>query len=222
MRFRDRADGGRQLAVRLRAHTDGDAIVLGLPRGGVVVAAEVARALDLPLDVVVSRKLGAPYQPELAIGAIAPGASVLREELVEMLGISEQEVARITQRETARLAEYERRFRGDRPSPELAGRTVIIVDDGLATGATATAAVRSARTKGPARVIVAAPVCAPETVDALRREADEVVCVDQPDDFRAVGLWYEDFAQVTDEEVEALLDERANAPRAGSPAPGRT
>lgn len=217
-RFRDRADAGRQLAERLR-HVSDRPVVLGLPRGGVAVAFEVAKALDAPLDVIVARKLGAPQQPELAIGAIAPGASVLRNDLVEVLGISDDEIARITARERARAAELERLFRHGRNAPDLHGRTAIVVDDGLATGATATAAVRSVRARGPARVVLAVPVAAPESARDLEQEADEVVTVIRPDDFRAVGLWYESFPQLSDDEVEAMLDERAaSGGESGQPA----
>ncbi len=209
-RFTDRADAGRQLAAKLAGRAD-DPVVLGLPRGGVAVAYEVAKALDAPLDVIAARKLGAPYQPELAIGAIAPGASFLRRDIIEALGISDDEIARITERERARAAELEHRFRHGRNPPELAGRTAIVVDDGLATGATATAAVRSVRTRHPARVILAVPVAAAESVRDLASEADEVVTVAQPEDFRAVGLHYASFPQLSDDEVEAMLDERAAA-----------
>lgn len=207
--FRDRADAGRRLAERL-AHLRGSApVVLGLPRGGVAVAYEVSRALDAPLDVVVARKLGAPSQPELAIGAIAEGASVLRDDVVAALGIRAAELERITARERERAAELERRFRHGRDPTPLAGRVAIVVDDGLATGATATAAVRSVRGHHPARVVLAVPVAAPESAANLAREADLVVTVLEPPDFSAVGLWYASFAQLTDDEVEAMLDERA-------------
>jgi predicted phosphoribosyltransferase len=209
-RFADRADAGRQLAQKLR-HVGDDPVVIGLPRGGVAVAYEVAKALDAPLDVIAARKLGAPHQPELAIGAIAPGASVLRTDIIEALGISDDEIARIAERERARAAELERRFRHGRTPPDLRGRTAIVVDDGLATGATATAAVRSVRARGPARVVLAVPVAAAESVRDLASEVDEVVTVMRPEDFRAVGLWYASFPQLTDDEVEAMLDERAAA-----------
>jgi putative phosphoribosyl transferase len=210
-RFADRGDAGRRLAAKLEHLRGEDVVVLGLPRGGVAVAYEVAKALDAPLDVVVARKLGAPHQPELAIGAIAPGASVLRSELVEMLGLRPDEIERITDRERRRAEELEARLRHGREAHDVAGRTAVVVDDGLATGATATAAVRSVRTRGPARIVLAVPVAAPESVADLADEVDEVVTVLAPHDLYAVGLWYEAFPQLSDEEVEAMLDERAEA-----------
>ncbi|MDE3101859.1 MAG: phosphoribosyltransferase [Chloroflexota bacterium] len=210
-RFTDRLDAGRQLARRLLHLAGRPLIVLGLPRGGVVVAHEVASLLGAPLDVIVSRKLGAPQQPELAIGAIAGGARVLREDVIAALGIGADEVDRITAREQERADELERRLRRGRPPLDVSGRVAVVVDDGLATGATALAAVRAVRRRGPDRTVLAAPVAPPETIDELRREVDEVVVVHQPRDFRAVGLWYESFAQVSDDEVEAMLDERATA-----------
>jgi putative phosphoribosyl transferase len=210
-RFKDRADAGRRLAAKLEHLRGHDLLVLGLPRGGVAVAYEVATALDAPLDVVVARKLGAPYQPELAIGAIAPGAKVLRTELIDMLGLRNEDVAEIAEREGRRALELEARLRHGRTAYDPRGRTVILVDDGLATGATATAAARSVRARGPERLILAVPVAAPESAEDLAREVDEVVTVIAPHDMRAVGLWYERFSQLSDEEVEAMLDERAAA-----------
>ncbi len=207
----DRADAGRQLAARLEHLRGRSPVVLGLPRGGVAVAYEVASALDAPLDVIVARKLGAPQQPELAIGAIAKGAAVLREEVIAALGVTPAELERIAGRERARAEELERRLRHGRPSIDLAERTAIVVDDGLATGATAMAAVRAVRLGAPARLVLAVPVAPPESVEELAREVDEVVTVRQPYDFRAVGLWYESFPQISDEEVEAMLDERSSA-----------
>ena len=220
-RFADRADAGRRLAEKLAHLADADTVVLGLPRGGVAVAYEVAKALDAPLDVVVARKLGAPHQPELAIGAIAPGVAVLRAELIEVLGIPNEAVARIAEQERARAADLETRLRRGRPASEVAGRTAIVVDDGLATGATATAAVRSVRRRGPARVVLAVPVAAPESLADLESEVDEAITVIRPRDMHAVGMWYEEFPQLTDEEVEAMLDERAAAAGATRRAAGR-
>lgn len=183
----------------------------GLPRGGVRVAFEVARALDAPLEVIVARKLGAPQQPELAIGAIAGEATVLRDDVIGMLGISGDQIGRIAAREHARAEELEQRLRHGRPAAEVRGRVAILVDDGLATGATATAAARALRARGPARIVLAVPVAPPESVADLSREVDEVVAVLTPQDFHAVGLWYEEFPQLGDDEVEAMLDERAAA-----------
>ncbi|MBI2773623.1 MAG: phosphoribosyltransferase [Chloroflexi bacterium] len=208
-RFRDRADAGRQLAQRLADLRGRDVVVLGLPRGGVAVAFEVAARLDAPLDVVVARKLGAPQQPELAIGAIAPGASVLRDDVIEMLGITAAQLGAITAREQERATDLERRLRHGRPAADVQGRIAVIVDDGLATGATATAAARSVRARSPERVVLAVPVAPPESVADLAREVDEVVALIQPFDFHAVGLWYEEFPQLTDDEVRAMLDARA-------------
>ncbi|MDE3112292.1 MAG: phosphoribosyltransferase [Chloroflexota bacterium] len=219
-RFADRADAGRQLAARLRHLRGRPLVVLGLPRGGVVVAYEVATALDAPLDVIVSRKLGAPQQPELAIGAIAGGARVLRSDVIDALGISDAEIDRITAREQARADELERRLRGDRGPLDVSGRVAIVVDDGLATGATALAAVRAVRRRGPERTVLAVPVAPPESVEELRREVDEIVVVHTPRDFRAVGIHYDSFAQVSDDEVEAMLDERATARRASDQPAG--
>jgi putative phosphoribosyl transferase len=210
-RFKDRVDAGRRLAAKLEHLRGQDVLVLGLPRGGVAVAYEVAIALDAPLDVVVARKLGAPHQPELAVGAIAPGAIVLRTELIDMLGLGREEIASIADREGRRAVELETRLRHGRTAHDPRDRTVILVDDGLATGATATAAARSVRKRGPARLVLAVPVAAPESVDDLAREVDEVVTVIAPQDMRAVGLWYESFSQLSNEEVEAMLDERAAA-----------
>ena len=221
-RFKDRADAGRRLAARLEHLRGQDVLILGLPRGGVAVAYEVARALDAPLDIVVARKLGAPHQPELAIGAIAPGAIVLRIELIDMLGIRQDEIDAIAERERRRALELDTKLRHGRRAYDPRGRTVILVDDGLATGATATAAARSVRARGPARLVLGVPVAAPESVEDRAREVDEVVTVIAPHDMRAVGLWYASFAQLTDDEVEAMLDERAAARgTSDQPAGGR-
>jgi erythromycin esterase-like protein/predicted phosphoribosyltransferase len=216
-RFRDRTHAGRLLAERLRqyAHRD-DVIVLGLPRGGVPVAFEVARELDAPLDVFVVRKLGVPGHEELAMGAIATGGTrVLNKQLIESTGIPLEWIEAIDAKERRELERRERAYRGERPPPELAGRTVILVDDGLATGSTMLAAVWAVRQEEPARIVVAVPVADPDVCEALRGEADEVVCVHTPRPLGAVGAWYVDFSQTTDEEVRELLE------RSRPPAPPR-
>src|SRR4051812_28504452 len=212
-RFRNRAEAGRLLAGRLRQYAGrDDVVVLGLPRGGVPVAFEIARALDAPLDVFLVRKLGVPGHEELAFGAIATGGTrVLNKQIVESLEIPTEWIEAIDAKERRELERRERAYRGDRPPPDLAGRTVILVDDGLATGSTMLAAVSAIREDEPARVVVAVPVAAPEVCDALRRVADDVRCLQTPKPFRAVGAWYEDFSQTTDEEVRDLL-RRARRP----------
>jgi predicted phosphoribosyltransferase len=205
--FADRADAGRALARALEAHRGGtDTLVLGLPRGGVPVACEIARALALPLDVLVVRKLGLPWQPELAMGAIASGgALVLNDEVVRHLGGRMHEFEAVRAREQAELERRERKYRGDRPPLDIRGRTGILVDDGLATGATMEAAVRALRALGAARVVVAVPVASPEARNRIAAVADEVVCLAAPMFFSAVGQWYADFGQTEDAEVQDLL-----------------
>lgn len=205
MRFADRAEAGRLLAERL-GHLRGETTaVLGIPRGGVEVAVEVADALDAPLDVVVPRKVGAPGNPELALGAIAPGVRVLDERLITMLGVRAEyldtEIA-AQEREIERRTEA---YRGGRPPLELAGAIAIVVDDGVATGSTIIAAARWVRAKGAARTVIAVPVGPVESIRRLTREADEVVFVDTPEPFYAVGQWYERFDQLSDEDVIRLL-----------------
>jgi putative phosphoribosyl transferase len=206
-RFHDRAHAGRLLAERLTYLGGRDVVVLGLVRGGVAVAAEIARELGAPLDVIVARKLGAPFQPELAIGAVARGASMLNENLVRRLEISPQELDRITAAALSEVERYEERFREGRPAEPVEGRTVVLADDGLATGATATAAVRALRRRRPARVVVAMPACAPESARQLEAEVDELLCLTRSPYFYAVGQFYEDFSQLEDDEVERLLRE---------------
>ena len=205
--FRDRADAGRALGDAVRGRWSGaDVQVLALPRGGVPVAAPVARALRAPLDVLVVRKLGVPTHPELAMGAIAlGGVQVLNDDVLAGTGVSARELQAVVARERAELERRERDYRGDRPQPDLAGRTVVLVDDGLATGATMRAAVQAVRATRPARVVVAVPVGAPDTCAALREVADEVVCLHSPAEFRSVGSHYLDFTQTTDEQVRRLL-----------------
>ena len=186
--------------------------MLALPRGGVPVAFEIADALHVPLEVFVVRKIGVPGQEELAMGALASGGvRVLDEELIRMLRVSADDVQRVIGWEEAELERRERQYRGARPFPDLHGKTVILVDDGLATGATMRAAVLALRKEGPASVVVAVPVAAPETCKAFQTIADEIVCAETPEPFIAVGLWYEDFSQTTDEEVHDLLEHARHA-----------
>ena len=205
--FRDRADAGRRLAARLE-HLRGreGLIVLGLPRGGVVVAEQVARELAAPLDVLVVRKLGFPGHEELALGAVATGgAIVINDDVLAVAGLDEAELSRQAAARLAVVEEMEQRLRGDRPPLELAGRPVVLVDDGLATGATMRVAVLAARRAGTTEVVVAAPVASPEAVRSLEELAEEVVCVEVPVHLRAVGLSYRDFSAVGEDEVERLL-----------------
>jgi predicted phosphoribosyltransferase len=207
-RFENRRAAGMDLAARLGHYHDKRPIVLALPRGGVEVGYEVALALGAPLDVFVARKLGAPDQPELGIGAVAQGGVlVLDTETVRALGITEAEIDRITEIETRELERRVLQFRGDRPPPILKGRTVILVDDGLATGVTAYAALRAIQAQEPARLVLAVPVCAASTATAFRPRVSELVCVKTPPDLGAVGLWYRNFEQTTDEEVVKLLSD---------------
>jgi len=205
MMFHDRAEAGRALGRLLLEQGLEDPVVLGLPRGGVVVAAEVADELHAPLDVLVARKLGVPRQPELAFGAVAPGIVVLRDDVVAAAGITKTQIDDAATRESAKLPELAERYRGGSAPVPVRGRTAVIVDDGLATGATATAAARSIRREEPARVIVAVPVCAAQTATELRQEVDLVVCLGEYDRFRAVGMYYEDFASISDDEVRGLI-----------------
>jgi putative phosphoribosyl transferase len=210
--FDDRLDAGRRLAVRLSAYRGQDVLVLALPRGGVPVGYEVARHLNAPLDVFIARKLGAPNQPELGIGAVAPGGVlVLDMETIQHLGITDDVIARSAARELDEMERRMRRFRGEREMPAVEGRTVILVDDGLATGVTASAAIRALRQMAPARLVLAVPVCAPQTAQALRAQVDDLVYVEMPHNFGAVGLWYRNFDQTTDEEVVALLSSAQQA-----------
>ncbi|TMA68870.1 MAG: phosphoribosyltransferase [Deltaproteobacteria bacterium] len=207
-RFRDRAHAGRVLAAALARYAHRrDVIVLALPRGGVPVGCEVARALGVPLDVFVVRKLGVPGHEELAMGAIASGGvRLLNEDVVALAGVSEEAIDEVAAREAAEIRRRERVYRGDRGPPDLRGRTVILVDDGLATGASMRAAAAAVRRQGPAWVVVAVPAAAADTCETLRGEVDELVCLMTPEPFHAVGLWYEDFSQTSDEEVRQLLE----------------
>ncbi|MEU1385149.1 MULTISPECIES: phosphoribosyltransferase family protein [unclassified Nonomuraea] len=205
--FADRAEAGALLAERLPEVRD--PVVLALPRGGVAVAVPVFRRLGGELDVLVTRKIGYPPAPELGVGAIAEGGEpVFDLTMLDRLGLTPEDVADVVERERHELARRVRAYRGDRPLPPLAGREVIVVDDGLATGVTARAALRAVAAAGPARVTLAVPVGAEETVEMMRAEADEVVVLLTPIDFRAVGQWYEHFDQLTDEDVLDLLERR--------------
>lgn len=219
--YRDRSEAGRRLAERLirdlAPHLYEDPIVLALPRGGVPVAYEVARALRAPLDVFIARKLGAPGQPELGIGAVAQGGMlVLNERIVRHLGIPYEYVEAAARREEAEVRRRLHLLRGDRPEPEVRGKTAILVDDGLATGVTARAAIESLRERRPRRLILAVPVCAAQTAELLRPLVDALIVPQTPYDLTAIGLWYDDFEQVPDEEVVRLL----NAHRAISDGSG--
>jgi predicted phosphoribosyltransferase len=205
MPFLDRREAGRRLAARLEAYRNESPVVLGLPRGGVLVGSEVARALKAPLDVLVVRKVGVPGAEEVAVGAMSASRTVLDFDLIARLGISRGPLADVIAREAVELARRERVYRDDRPSLDLEGQTVIVVDDGLATGATARVALESVRDRHPRRVVFAAPVCSVEGMRALRGVADDIVCVETPADFRAVGLAYRDFSQTRDAEVVACL-----------------
>jgi len=219
--FRDRREAGRRLADNLQTYAARpDVVVLALPRGGVPVAYEVARALGAPLDVFVVRKLGIPGHEELAMGAVATGGvRVLNQQAVSGLGIPEYVIETVAAQEQRELERRERLYRGARPPPEVRGKTVILVDDGLATGSTMLAAVEALRRQGPARIVVAVPVAAPETCAELAKKADEAICVATPDPFYAVGIWYEDFSQTSDEEVRQLLSEaQRQAPNSAAAA----
>jgi predicted phosphoribosyltransferase len=211
--FRDRREAGRQLAEKLTAYANRpDVLVLALPRGGVPVAYGVARTLGAPLDVFVVRKLGVPGYEELEMGAVATGGvRVLNDQLVERLGIPAPLIDAVAARESQELARRECLYRGGRPPPDVGGRTVILVDDGLATGATMHAAIEALRQQNPARIVVAVPVASSDTCEEMKKKADDVVCAMTPEPFHAVGRWYKDFSQTTDEEVRELLARR-NAP----------
>ncbi|GGY83012.1 phosphoribosyltransferase [Streptomyces nitrosporeus] len=206
MLFTDRTDAGRRLAEELGHLRSGDPVVLGLPRGGVPVAFEVARALGAPLDVTVVRKLGVPYHPELGFGAIGEdGTRVISADIVRRAGVGDEQIAEVERAEEAELARRAHAYRAGRPRLPLAGRTVIVVDDGIATGATARAACQVVRAQGAGRVVLAVPVASPEVVERLREDVDEVVCVSTPVPLASVGEWYRDFSQTADDEVVALL-----------------
>jgi predicted phosphoribosyltransferase len=219
--FEDRRDAGVSLARSLEGYRGKGVLVLGIPRGGVPVAAEVARALDADLDVVVARKLGAPDSPELAIGAVtANGGRYLNEDVIRALGVPASYVESVTAEQRAEAQRRERRFRGARAMETMRGRTVIVVDDGLATGATMRAAVRAVRKRKPARLVVAVPVGASDSCAAIRAEVDELVCPHERSDFGAVGLYYRNFQPTEDDEVQQILRASYAARRQAAQAAG--
>jgi len=204
--FRDRREAGRLLAERLSGYRDQKPIVLALPRGGVEVGYEIARAMGAPLDVVVARKLGTPGQPELALGAIGPGGTyILNEDVLGWLDVSEDELEQIASQEAREMERRMRLFRGDRAEPILKGKTVILVDDGIATGMTVRAAIDYVDQQEPGHLVLAVPVCAAGTAEVLRSEVDDLISLKTPLELLAIGHWYEDFEQVSDEEVVELL-----------------
>jgi putative phosphoribosyl transferase len=205
--FVDRQEAGRRLAEALADLKGEDVVVLGIPRGGVVVAAEVARAYGWPLDTVIPRKIRAPGNPELGLGAIAPGVRVLDQRMLDVLGVSEQYLEREIAEEEREIERRSEAYRRGRPAVDVRDKVVVVVDDGIATGGTATAAVRWANAQGARKVILAVPVAPAEGVRNLSREADEVVCLETPEPFYAVGQWYQEFPQTSDEEVVQILDE---------------
>ena len=207
--FRNRRDAGKKLAQKLlRYANDPDVIVLALPRGGVPVGYEVALTLNVPLDIFLVRKLGLPGQEELAIGAIASGGiRVLNEDIIHALSIPEEVINRVVQRELQELQRREHLYRGDRPASQVRARTVILVDDGLATGASMRAAVAGLRAQNPKRIVIAVPTAAPQVCEAFEHEVDEIVCAITPEPFVGVGRWYEDFSQTTDEGVRLFLED---------------
>ncbi len=223
-RFQDRTEAGRRLAEALSEHRGEDPIVLALPRGGVPVGYEVARALHAALDVWVVRKIGVPWHPELGVGAVAEGGYVyLSPDIVSQVGMSPEQVSTATDAQRLEVERRVRAFRGARPRPALAGRTVILVDDGIATGGTVRAAIGAIRAQQPAKIVLAVPVAAPETVAELAPEVDRVVAILQPSDLYAIGVWYVDFSQVPDEEVVRILERaRQEAASEASAAVART
>lgn len=208
MIFEDRKDAGKKLGSALMSHVENEnCLILALPRGGVPVAYEAARELGVPMDILLVRKLGVPGQEELAMGAIASGGiQVLNKGLINMLGIPEESIDTVAKREDQEMKRRERIYRGNNPALEIKGKTVIIVDDGLATGATMRAAAEALRARNPGKIIVAAPVASPDTCEALNVVADEVVCLQTPQPFSSVGQWYKNFDQTSDEEVTELLN----------------
>jgi putative phosphoribosyl transferase len=208
MPFTDRIDAGRQLAKALASYKDQRPVVLALPRGGVPVAAEIATALEAPLDLVLVRKIGVPFQPELAMGAVVDGkepVTVRNEDVIALAGISDQEFAKVRDQELAEIERRRKLYLGNRPHPQLEDHTVIVVDDGIATGATTRAGLRALRQRKPRKLVLAVPVAPTESLRDLRKEADDVVCLEDYEDFGAIGFFYSDFRQVSDDTVIELL-----------------
>jgi putative phosphoribosyl transferase len=224
VRFKDRAEAGRLLAEPLAVYRDKKPVILALPRGGVPVACEVAKALEAPLDLVLVRKIGVPFQPELAMGAVVDGSDpivVRNSEVITATGVAGAEFDKICAREAAEIERRHRLYLGDRPAVDVQGATAIVVDDGIATGATMTAALRAIRRRKPARLVLAVPTAAPDSLSSLRKEADATICLTAPDYFGSVGQFYEDFRQVSDDEVVATMA-RFTASGSSSDATPRT
>ncbi len=208
MPFKDRSDAGRQLAAALVEYRDQRPVILALPRGGVPVAAEVATVFSAPLDLILVRKIGVPFQPELAMGAVVDGGSPLvvrNESVIRLVGIDEPDFKAVCDRELAEIERRRRRYLGNRKRVEVAGRTAIVIDDGIATGATTRAALRATRLRNPKKLVLAVPVAPTNSLAAMREEADDVVCLEDYSDFGAIGFYYSDFRQVSDEEVTEML-----------------
>lgn len=208
MAFRDRSQAGQKLAAALLKYRDQQPVVLALPRGGVPVAAEVATALDAPLDLVLVRKIGVPFQPELAMGAVVDGTAPLvvrNEDVIALAGIDEAQFKAVCDREMAEIERRRQRYLGGRERAEVVGHTAIVIDDGIATGATTRAALRATRMRHPAALVLAVPVAPTESLAALRTEADEIVCLEDHEHFGAIGFYYEDFRQISDEQVTEML-----------------
>jgi predicted phosphoribosyltransferase len=218
MSFENRVDAGRQLAAALAKYKDQQPVVLALPRGGVPVAAEVAIALQAPLDLVMVRKIGVPMQPELAMGAVVDGGAsivVRNEDVIRLTGIEEAEFQSVCDRELAEIERRRRRYLGGRAPVDVAGRTAIVVDDGIATGATTRAALRATRMRNPRKLVLAVPVAPTESLAEMRREADDIVCLEDYESFGAIGFYYRDFRQISDEEVIEILGRLPVRPRDG-------
>jgi predicted phosphoribosyltransferase len=225
MSFLDRLDAGRKLAQALARYRDQNPVILALPRGGVPVAAAVAEAFHAPLDLILVRKIGVPFQPELAMGAVADGGGcfvVRNEDVIRMAGVDDAEFQAVCDRELAEIERRRARYLGTRAREDIAGRTVIVVDDGIATGATTRAALRATRARHPGRLVLAVPVAPTDSLAAMREEADDVVCLESHDMFGAIGVYYRDFTQVTDDEVCAALARfPAGRPQTGATSQGR-